>query len=75
MTWGEQNDKKEAFSQMDCALDYGVNFDTAEFCSKATQEKKLDHFEKIIGDWLEERVSRESYISHKSNGEVWNEMA
>ena len=26
MTWGEQNNEKEAFSQMDCAVDYGVNF-------------------------------------------------
>ena len=26
MTWGEQNDQKEAFKQMDYALDQGINF-------------------------------------------------
>ena len=26
MTWGEQNTQKEAFEQMDYALDQGVNF-------------------------------------------------
>ena len=34
MTWGEQNSEKEAFEQMDYAIDQGVNFfDTAELYS------------------------------------------
>ena len=31
MTWGEQNNQKEAFEQMDYAISQGINFfDTAE---------------------------------------------
>ena len=31
MTWGEQNSQKEAFQQMDYAIEQGINFfDTAE---------------------------------------------
>ena len=63
MTWGEQNDKKEAFSQMDCALDYGVNFfDTAELYSVPPRKETWGSTEKIIGDWLEERGCREKVI-------------
>ena len=52
MTWGEQNDKKEAFSQMDCALDYGVNFfDTAELYSVPPRKETWGSTEKIIGDF------------------------
>ena len=63
MTWGEQNNKKEAFSQMDCALDYGVNFfDTAELYSVPPRKETWGSTEKIIGDWLEERGCREKVI-------------
>ena len=63
MTWGEQNNKKEAFSQMDCALDYGVNFfDTAELYSVPPRKETWGSTEKIIGDWLEERSCREKVI-------------
>ena len=42
MTWGEQNNQEEAFSQMDCAMDYGVNFfDTAELYSVSTAERNM----------------------------------
>ena len=63
MTWGEQNNKKEAFSQMDCALDYGVNFfDTAELYSVPPRKETWGSTEKIIGDWLEERGCRKKVI-------------
>ena len=63
MTWGEQNNKKEAFSQMDCALDYGVNFfETAELYSVPPRKETWGSTEKIIGDWLEERGCREKII-------------
>ena len=36
MTWGQQNDKHEAFEQMSYALSRGVNFfDAAEFFNAA----------------------------------------
>ena len=63
ITWGEQNDEKEAFSQMDCAIDYGVNFfDTAELYSVPPRKETWGSTEKIIGDWLEKRKCREKVI-------------
>ena len=40
MTWGEQNNQREAFEQMDYATDQGINFlDTAEqYSSPVTKE-------------------------------------
>ena len=33
MTWGTQNNEKDAFEQMDYAVSEGINFfDTAEIC-------------------------------------------
>ena len=63
MTWGEQNNEKEAFSQMDCAVDYGVNFfDTAELYSVPPKKETWGSTEKIIGDWLKDRNCREKVI-------------
>ena len=63
MTWGEQNNEKEAFSQMDCAVDYGVNFfDTAELYSVPPKKETWGSTEKIIGDWLQDRNCREKVI-------------
>ena len=63
MTWGEQNDEKEAFAQMDCAIDYGVNFfDTAELYSVPPRKETWGSTEKIIGNWLEKRNCREKII-------------
>ena len=42
MTWGEQNNQEEAFSQMDCAMDYGVNFLILQNCI-------LFHLERNMG--------------------------
>ena len=40
MTWGEQNNQKEAFEQMNYALDNGINFfDTAEIYPSPCFEK------------------------------------
>ena len=43
MTWGEQNSQKDAFEQMDYALDKGINFfDTAEIYPSSPQEESSD---------------------------------
>ena len=67
MTWGEQNNEKEAFSQMDCAVDYGVNFfDTAELYSVPPRKETWGSTEKIIGEWLKERnVEKKLYLLQK----------
>ena len=65
MTWGEQNNQKEAFEQMNYALDNGINFfDTAEIYPSPCYEKTYGSTEKIIGNWFKEKKkSRSSYFS------------
>lgn len=63
MTWGEQNSEKEAFEQMDYAIDQGVNFfDTAELYSVPPKKETWGSTEKIIGNWLEKKKCREKLI-------------
>ena len=63
MTWGEQNNQKDAFEQMDYALDRGVNFfDTAEIYPSPCFEKTYGCTEKIIGKWFNERKNRDQII-------------
>jgi len=63
MTWGEQNNQKEAFEQMDYAKDVGVNFfDTAEIYPSPCIEKTYSSTEEIIGNWFNERKNRHQII-------------
>ena len=56
MTWGEQNSQKDAFKQMDYALDQDINFfDTAEIYPSPCFEKTYAFTEKIIGNWLNKK--------------------
>jgi len=56
MTWGEQNTQKDAFEQMDYALECGVNFfDTAEIYPSPCFENTYGSTEKIIGNWFKEK--------------------
>tara|TARA_B100000686_G_scaffold57940_2_gene62211 strand:- start:1407 stop:2453 length:1047 start_codon:yes stop_codon:yes gene_type:complete len=63
MTWGEQNDQKEAFKQMDYALDQGINFfDTAEIYPSPCFKNTYGSTEKIIGNWFKEKKKRDKII-------------
>ena len=63
MTWGEQNTQKEAFEQMDYALDQGVNFwDTAELYAVPPKAETFGHTETIIGNWFEKNKKRDKVI-------------
>ena len=63
MTWGEQNNQKEAFEQMEYALDSGVNFfDTAEKYPSPCFEKTYGSTEKIIGNWFKEKKNRDKVV-------------
>ena len=63
MTWGEQNDQKEAFEQMNYALDNGINFfDTAEIYPSPCFEKTYGSTEKIIGNWFKEKKIRNQVV-------------
>ena len=63
MTWGEQNNQKEAFEQMNYAFDNGINFfDTAEIYPSPCFEKTYGSTEKIIGNWFKEKKNRNQII-------------
>jgi len=63
MTWGEQNNQKEAFEQMDYAMSQGINFfDTAEMYAVPSTEKTFGKTEIIIGNWFKERNNRKKVI-------------
>tara|TARA_Y100000590_G_scaffold58643_1_gene62033 strand:+ start:1676 stop:2773 length:1098 start_codon:yes stop_codon:yes gene_type:complete len=63
MTWGEQNTQKDAFEQMDYAIDQGINFfDTAEIYPSPCFEKTSGSTEKIIGNWFKDKKNRDQVI-------------
>ena len=63
MTYGEQNSEAEAFAQLDCAIDHGVNLiDTAEMYPVPPQKKTFTRTEQIIGNWIQRRKSRQNIV-------------
>ncbi len=63
MTWGEQNTEKEAFEQLDCALERGINFiDAAEMYPVPGRAETQGRTEAYIGNWIEARKNRDKYI-------------
>jgi len=63
MNWGEQNSEEEGHSQLDLAVESGINFiDTAEMYPIPPESKTYGHTEKIIGTWLKKRSDRDKLI-------------
>lgn len=63
MTFGEQNTEKEAHTQLDYAVDQGINFiDTAELYPIPPTAKTYGKTEAIIGKWLQQRGRRDEII-------------
>ena len=63
MTFGEQNSENDAHSQLDYAVEKGVNFiDTAEMYPIAAREATLGKTEQFIGTWLKKTKKRESLV-------------
>lgn len=63
MTFGEQNTEKEAHSQLDYAIERGINFiDTAEMYPIAARKQTLGATEKYIGSWLKKTNHRENIV-------------
>jgi aryl-alcohol dehydrogenase-like predicted oxidoreductase len=63
MTFGEQNNEREAFEQLDLALAAGVNFiDTAEMYSVPPRAETMGSTETVIGRWLAERGCRDQVV-------------
>jgi len=63
MTWGQQNTQKDAFEQMDYALDQGVNFfDTAELYAVPMKPETRGKTSQFIGEWLSKTKKRNKII-------------
>ena len=63
MTWGEQNTQKEAFEQMDYAVDHGVNFfDTAELYAVPMKPETRGKTSQFIGEWFLKTKKRNKII-------------
>jgi len=63
MTWGNQNTQEEGFTQMDYALDNGVNFfDVAELYPVPATKETYAETERIIGHWFSKSGNRENVV-------------
>ncbi|EGA70126.1 oxidoreductase [Vibrio sinaloensis DSM 21326] len=63
MTFGAQNNQQEAFSQLDYALERGVNFiDTAEMYPVPPTKESQGLTEQYIGNWLKHSDKREKVV-------------
>jgi len=63
MTWGQQNSEEEAHSQLDLAVEKGVNFiDTAEMYPVPPKAETYSLTEKYIGSWLKKNTDRSSIV-------------
>lgn len=63
MTFGEQNSESDAHSQLDFAVEKGINFiDTAEMYPIAAREATLGATERYIGSWLKKSGKRDDLV-------------
>ena len=63
MTFGQQNSETEGHSQIDLALESGINFiDTAEMYPVPAMESTYAATEKIIGNWFKNSGKREDIV-------------
>jgi aryl-alcohol dehydrogenase-like predicted oxidoreductase len=63
MTWGQQNNESEAHSQLDYALERGINFvDTAEMYPVPGRAETQGSTERYIGTWLKKSGKRKDII-------------
>jgi len=63
MTWGNQNTETDGFSQMDYALEKGVNFfDTAELYPIPATKQTQGRTSEIIGNWFKQRQNRDQVV-------------
>lgn len=70
MTYGEQNNEKDAHEQLDYSISQGINIiDTAEMYAIPPKEETQGKTEEIIGTWLTKRKDRDKiYIATKVAG-------
>jgi aryl-alcohol dehydrogenase-like predicted oxidoreductase len=63
MTWGNQNTEAEGHTQMDLAIEKGINFfDTAELYPVPAEAKTSGRTSEIIGTWLKKIGNRDKIV-------------
>ena len=63
MTWGQQNTEAEGHSQMDLAIEKGINFfDAAEMYPVPARGKTQGKTEEIIGSWFRKTGKRKDIV-------------
>lgn len=63
MTFGKQNTENEGHSQMDLAVDSGINFfDTAELYPVPAEGETYGRTEEIIGTWFKKNANRDKIV-------------
>ena len=73
MTWGQQNNEKEAHDQLSYATERGINFiDTAEMYSVPPKEETYGLTEKYIGSWLKNQDRSKIILATKIAGRTSN---
>ena len=73
MTWGQQNNEREAHDQLSYATERGINFiDTAEMYSVPPKETTYGLTEKYIGSWLKNQDRSKIILATKVAGRTSN---
>ncbi len=77
MTFGEQNDQKDGFDQMNYAFENGVNFfDTAELYAVMPRKETYGKTEEIIGNWFKEKNNRDKiFLASKVASKASNDLS
>ena len=69
MTFGQQNSEAEAHSQLDLAVERGIDFiDTAEMYPVPARAETSGETERIVGNWLAPQVREKLVIATKVAG-------
>ena len=73
MTWGQQNNEKEAHDQLSYASERGINFiDTAEMYAVPPKKETYGLTEKYIGTWLKNQDRSKIILATKISGRTSN---
>ena len=73
MTWGQQNNEKEAHDQLSYANERGINFiDTAEMYAVPPKKETYGLTEKYIGTWLKNQDRSKIILATKIAGRTSN---
>ena len=73
MTWGQQNNEKDAHDQLSYATEKGINFiDTAEMYAVPPKKETYGLTEKYIGTWLKNQDRSKIILATKIAGRTSN---